>query len=418
MKKMTPPFCSTLFAAAIILLLAAILFSGCIGSDEPRKIPAEISDVWIYDSNVGIDGLPLPDDQVYLTGQFGLINIPKEYYPNTLDVAVRQEGNVIHVTADLKKNRSLFSLFDDGITSGFMISLGKRTDFEDGEEYTIIINNGTAPIKPVTFRYDGSFLITYNQAPIEAIKIQQNGTQIEATAEITKSYILPQMIDEANITFRQSEDFKETSIYIPINDVNSAPTYMIHRFTKTYVIGDLNELQDGSYSVQINNKEEIFEIRDGILYYNHLAEVGFIKLEADEYGIVVNYSAFVDDRSDLLMDTVCVSINLAANPTMNYSSYPTAELYIFENKLRSDNEQMPLRVEKSHSLSVANWWNRKMDDGDYRVIVNDQEATFRIEDGKVVDIQNYMISESKRQQIKIKDWVDVPTLDNESESVP
>ena len=408
MKKITLPFHSTLFAAAIILLFAAVLFSGCIDSAEPRKIPAVIGEVEVYDSIAGSANPSVGDDNVML--YFGLNSTRDGYVFNHRDVSSFRDGNVIHVSVNLTN----FYPYFDQPGSGLIMSIGKKADFTDGEEYKLIINNGTNPIETVIFRYDGDFLMTSEMAPVEAIKIQQNGTQIEAVAEIREYYIFSQMIDEENITFRQSEDFKETSIYIPINDVNNTPTYLLHRFTKTYVIGDLNELQDGSYSVQINNKEEIFEIRDGILYRNHLAEVGFIKLEADEYGISVNYSAFVGEESDFLMDTVCVSINLDTDPIMNFSSYPTAELYIFENRLRSDSEQMPLRVEKSDSLSVAELWNRKMDDGEYRVIVNDQEATFKIENGKVVDIQNYTISEDKRQQIKIKDWVDVPTLDNES----
>jgi len=386
MKKIIFSFNSILFTAAVLILLAAVLFSGCIGSDEPRKIPAELSEVKIYDSNAG-SMLPGGND-VELTLYFGLdLSKPTNGYVfNHRDVNVHQDGNVIHVTVNLT---NYYPYFFDQPGTGLIMSIGKKADYADGEEYKVIINNGTNPIETVTFRYDGDFLVTYNMAPVEAIKIRQNGTKIEAVAEISKGYIFPQMIDEENITFRQSEDFKETSIYIPINDVNSSPTYIIHRFTKTYVIGDLNDLHDGSYSVQINNKEEIFEIRNGILYYNHFAEVGFIKLEADEYGIYANYSAYVDEKSDFLMDTVCVSINLDADPFMNLSSYPTAEIYVFENVLRSDEEQMPLRVEKSHVLSVAGLWNRNMDDGEYRVIVNNQEASFRIEHGKVIEIQNY-----------------------------
>ena len=411
MQKIAHPFHPALFAAVIILLLAAVLFSGCIDSAEPRKIPAVISEVEIYDGSAGSPIPTVGDDNVML--YFGLNSLRDGYVFNSRDVSSFRDGNVIHVSVNLTN----FYPYFDQPGSGLIMSIGKKADFMDGEEYKLIINNGTNPIETVTFRYDGDFLITSEMAPVEAIKIQQNGTQIEAVAEIREYYIFSQRIDEENITFRQSEDFKETSIYIPIIDVNSTPTYLIHRFTKTYVIGDLNELQDGSYSVQINNKEEIFEIRDGILYSNHFAEVGFIKLEADKYGISVNYSAFVGAESDFLMDTVCVSINLDADPIMNLSSYPTAELYIFENRLRSDEEQMPLRVEKSHSLSVAEFWNRKMDDGEYRVIVNNQEASFKIADGQVVEIRNYTMPEDKRLQIKIKDWVDVPTLDDENTSV-
>ena len=385
MRKINFSFRHAVSIASVFLLLAAVLFSGCIGSDEPRKIPAEIGEVRVYDSNV-VAMLPGGDDGE-LTLYFGLdLSKPTNGYVfNHRDVNVRHDGNVIHVTVNLTNYYPYF----DQPGYGLIMSVGKKADYTDGEEYKVIINNGTNPIETVTFRYEGDFLVTYNMAPVEAIKIRQNGTKIEAVAEISKGYIFPQMIDEENITFRQSEDFKETSIYVPINDVNSSPTYIIHRFTKTYVIGDLNDLQDGSYSVQINNKDEIFEIRNGILYYNHFAEVGFIKLEADEYGVYVNYSAYVDEKSDFLMDTVCVSINLDADPFLNLSSYPTAEIYVFENRLRSDGEQMPSRVEKSHSLSVAGMWNRKMDDGVYRVIVNDKEAFFRIADGKVVEIQNY-----------------------------
>jgi len=411
MRKIALPFHPALFVAVVILLLAAVLFSGCIDSTEPRKIPAEIGEVEIYDGSAGSPIPSVGSDHVML--YFGLNSSRDGYVFNSRDVSSFRDGNVIHVSVNLTN----FYPYFDQPGSGLIMSIGKKADFMDGEEYKLIINNGTNPIETVTFRYDGDFLITSEMAPVEAIKIQQNGTQIEAVAEIREYYIFSQMIDEENITFRQSEDFKETSIYIPIIDVNSTPTYLIHRFTKTYVIGDLNELQDGSYSVQINNKEEIFEIRDGILYCNHFAEVGFIKLEADEYGIGVNYSAFVGEESDFLMDTVCVSINLDADPIMNFSSYPTAELYIFENRLRSDGEQMPLRVEKSHSLSVAEFWNRKMDDGEYRVIVNNQEASFKIADGHVVEIRNYTMPEDKRLQIKIKDWVDVPTLDYENTSV-
>jgi len=259
-----------IFITTVFLLLATVLFSGCIGADNdnPEKIPAEISDVWILDSNDSRANRPiLPDDQIYLFGHFSFKYVPDGYDYDYHDVDVWQDGNVIHVTVNLRKES------DGMIPSGFRLNLGKRTEFADGVEYKIVINNGTDPIKPVTFRYDGDFLITYSPASVDKILIQQNGTQIEAVAEITNGYINPQMIDEENMTFRQSADFKETVVYIPIHEVNSESLHTIQVFTKQFVIGDLTYLSDGIYNIQINHKEVTFEICDGILYYT-FEEVG------------------------------------------------------------------------------------------------------------------------------------------------
>ncbi|MDY0266189.1 MAG: hypothetical protein RBQ94_00835 [Methanimicrococcus sp.] len=362
----------------LALLLIVVLLSGCIFPSGPaNKNPAKIGEVYIYDGNESV------------TLYFGLdLSEPSStpgYVFEGYAVKTHREGNTIHVTANLT-NRYSYWLGGGQPGSGLVMSLGNKEDFKDGSEYKVWINNGTHPIDTTFFKYDGDFLIVNKMAPVEAIRIVQEGNDILAIAEIMARDPNPQRIDEQNKTFLQSDDLKKTEATVRVYSVNETPTGPLHRFTEIYTIGNKSEMDDGMYTVRVNNKNVNFEIKDGILYSIHPARVVSLQIIEDDFGFSGYYEVLMDENTDIWMtDSTFSHISGTAGTSREY------EMYIPELKMRADHESFSNYVLKSHEISIVE--KREIEDGVYYFIVNDNEAFFEIVNGQVVHVTNYTISE-------------------------
>ncbi|MDV0445295.1 hypothetical protein MmiAt1_08630 [Methanimicrococcus sp. At1] len=201
--------------------------------------------MWLY---FGLD-LSEPDNSGFV------------FDPN--NVTVRSENDTIFVTVNRTSHTPFLERLRDGPPGwGMLRPIGKVKDYNDGSEYRVIINEGKNLHETVVFRYDGSFLAASRTAPVNNVKIESNGSEIYAAAEIWTENPLFETVDEQNVTVLKNDSNNTWTVYIPFCSSDETG-HSAQNLTYSVFIGNSETLEDGRYSVMINGKEAEFDIIGG-----------------------------------------------------------------------------------------------------------------------------------------------------------
>ncbi|WNY26130.1 hypothetical protein [Methanolapillus millepedarum] len=110
---------------------------------------------------------------------------------------------------------------------------------------------------------DNSTKVTYQPAEIESVKVIQDNGTIYAITNVTINGGC-QSLDEQNITAPtpgSKPENNEFDIYIPVKVQGETCTAIISWKEKDFELGKVFDLPDGDYTVKVNDKTAMFNIK-------------------------------------------------------------------------------------------------------------------------------------------------------------
>lgn len=235
--------------AVLIVSVLIIGLSGCLGNDNNnnggigRTEPADIRSITIQTN--GSDVIALIVTELDLDESLDRANITVKQSENTIRIYVP----AIEPSAGGGSNIA-------------EVKIGNISQFDSGVDYTVIVNNEVDRDEIAKFRFENKTLITFKKAPVRGVTFEAAGNEIIAVAEIP-NVGRNDAVDEQNMTIRGFDHENEMDIYVPLRiQADSAEkTNLSARIS----IASLNQLRDGGYSVEINDYDAYFVIRNGAL---------------------------------------------------------------------------------------------------------------------------------------------------------
>lgn len=246
----------TIFLALSVVAVAvlAVSFSGCLatGDDKPVIIdnPASIQSITYY--------TPVDSDKV--TAEI-LVQIQGTHSQSVdkENITVTVSGNNIFVNVPVV-NSSPVNTMDLGYEA---VEVVLGNGFKDGE-YNVIVNTGTDKEVTSVISFENGELSYYKPGSIGDVVIGTDGSNITVDVNVVLGGSA-ETIDKDNITV--SDEFKdgELEICIPVKVTGSFTTLNLIFAQESFVIGQLDQFEDGTYFVTVNGVTAGFTIEDGKL---------------------------------------------------------------------------------------------------------------------------------------------------------
>jgi len=249
-----------------IMLMTAVLavgLSGCLGSadnNHPVKVNSSAipsGNVWMERDEADIRSVDIliKDDEVIarITTELG-----RDESLDLRGIKVRQFRNTVSVSVpSVEPTHTQGNQIVD-------VKLGSVRSFSTGKEYTIVVNGEHEKRENMFFKIDDGTLMTVKPASVHSIKIEENEGKVIAVAEISVPDKTACIVDGKNITLRHVYD-KEFDVYVPIT-VQGEPQANAEDFIyHEIIIGNLSQLPNGRYEIDLNNRETSFIIQNGQL---------------------------------------------------------------------------------------------------------------------------------------------------------
>ena len=240
----------------LAVAVLAVGFSGCLGSSNNDSIviesidkPAAIQTVTIY--SIGDDVMAHIIVQIHGT------------YSQSLDkdnVTTTVIGNNIYVNIPVVDS-SAMNTRDFGYEA-ITVVLGKKGQFQDGD-YKIIVNGNTDRTFTSNFKFIGGDLHFYRAAVIENVFVHVVDGKVIVNSAVALAGSA-ETVDEANITVVGTGTLLNNYIGINIpTQVKDGITTMDIRWKNIATeIGQLDDLDDGTYMVTVNGVVLTFTIQN------------------------------------------------------------------------------------------------------------------------------------------------------------
>lgn len=242
----------------VALAVLAVSFSGCLasGDDEPAVIdhPAVIQSVIYYTLPVNGDNITA-DILVQIQGT----------YSQSIDhdnITVTVIGDKIYVNVPVI-NDGVINTMDLGYET-VSVNLGTKDELKDGT-YTVIVNYGTDREFTSPLKIENGELYYYKPGTVNDIIVEADGNNVTVHAVIVLAGSA-ETVDTENIT--ASGKFDENGryeIYIPTQVKDGITTLNLIYAPESFIIGQLNEMADGTYTVSVNGVETAFAVENGQL---------------------------------------------------------------------------------------------------------------------------------------------------------
>lgn len=235
----------------ILMLIAAVLtvsFSGCLGNDD-NNFKTEEADVRSVTLSVENDNVTA----------FIVTELDIDESLDTANITVNQSGNTIRIYVPA------VSPLSAGLENKVDVNIGKVNQFNNGQDFTVIVNNEFDRNEKAIFRIENDTFVTFGEAVVRSVSFKLVGTDVVAVAEFSVTDEKNVTVDTQNITVKGFDNDNEMDIYLPLiikgNTTAGQPAVIQEEIT----VGPLSQFKDGRYSVDINDRENSFVIRDGVL---------------------------------------------------------------------------------------------------------------------------------------------------------
>lgn len=249
MKK-TTLLALSVFAVAVL----AVSFSGCLSSadDTPEVIenPAFIQ-------SISYTTLPVSDNNVTA----GILVQIQGTHSQSVDqdnITVTLIGDKIYVNVPVV-NSGAVNTKDLGYEN-INVVLGTKDQFKDGE-YTVIVNSGTGNEFTSDIKFEDGQLYYYKPGTVGDITIGADGNDITVDVSVILGGSA-ETIDKENITTSGKFEDGVYDIYIPTQIKDGMTTLNLIYAQESFVVGQLDQLEDGTYKVSVNGVEVTFTIED------------------------------------------------------------------------------------------------------------------------------------------------------------
>ncbi|MDR2944758.1 MAG: hypothetical protein LBU81_06760 [Methanosarcinales archaeon] len=244
----------TIYAILAVFILAAGL-SGCLGNNGGNPNDAG-------NQNYDRDEADIRSVTITVNGSDVIATIVTDLdFDEQLDTAnikVSKIGNVIRA--------ALYSIEPAAVsgTDTVDVKVGAVNELNDGSDYTFIINDENDRDERIVFRFENNALVVFKRAFVQNVTFEANGSELYAVAEITRAGA-GDAVDTQNITQTRFDNENEMDIYIPLKIISAAGTNN-ETLSARISLGPQNQLLDGRYSVEINDREAYFTIMNGVLF--------------------------------------------------------------------------------------------------------------------------------------------------------
>ncbi len=237
----------TMIYSLLAVFILAASFSGCLGNGNSNNYERDRADIRsVALTTNGTDVIASVVTELDFNEKL-----------DTANITVNKTGTTVHV--------SIYSLepVNDTGSNTVDVKIGKVSDFTDGTDYTLIINNENDRDERVIFRFENNSLVTLKKAFVSNVTFEADGNEIYAVAQITRAGA-GDTVDEQNITKTQFDNENEMDVYVPMKVISNS-TSGNETLTARISVGQLNQLNDGRYAVEVNDREAYFTIRNGSL---------------------------------------------------------------------------------------------------------------------------------------------------------
>lgn len=229
--------------AAFILTAA---FSGCIGNDSK---PIERDQADIQSVTVKVNGSDVVATIV--------TELDHDERLDTDNIKVNTIGNTFLITVLTIENSA-----DTG-SNIVDVKLGSVSNLNDGTDYSVIANGENDNGEGTRFRFESGTLVTFEEAFVSSVTFETDGKNIVAVVEIP-NVDNGTVVDEQNITKTRFDHENEMNVFIPLKITAGTATDKVTLYTRV-VVGQTDQLSNGRYSVEINDRDAYFTIQNGTL---------------------------------------------------------------------------------------------------------------------------------------------------------
>ncbi|WNY27897.1 hypothetical protein MmiEs2_00760 [Methanimicrococcus stummii] len=241
--------------SVLAIAVLAVSFSGCLGSGDDKPVtidnPATIQAITYYT-------LPVDDNEVKAEI---LVQI-QGTHSQSVDkdnITVTIIGDKVYVNVPVV-NSSPVNTKDLGFEAVEVV-LGTKDQFKDGE-YTVIVNGGTDKEYTSVIKFESGELYYFTAGNIGDIVIGNDGNNITVDVSVVLGGSA-ETLDKENITTSGKFDKDgKYEIYIPTQIKDGITTLNLIYVQESFVIGQLDSLEDGTYTVIVNGAEIPFTIEN------------------------------------------------------------------------------------------------------------------------------------------------------------
>ncbi len=245
--------------AVLAVAFLAVAASGCLGSDdkEPEKnvTAAPAQSVIIYTDGDNV----MAQMTVMIMGTHSQ-SIDKD------NITVNINGTKVDVFVPAVTTSDV-NTKDIGYEDVTVV-LGKKSDFKAGTAYTVTVGGKTDSMKQYGFDIVDGTLYSYRPANIDNVTVSADGNNITATVVIAIGGG-SNSIDKENITAATGYNTdNEFDIYIPLKTRDGPSTMEMKWGEEKFTVGQLDNMKDGTYTVNVNGYMVSFTIESGKLTVN------------------------------------------------------------------------------------------------------------------------------------------------------
>ncbi|WP_316557387.1 hypothetical protein [Methanimicrococcus hongohii] len=236
----------------LFMVLAAFTltaaFSGCLGNGNDNHIDRDEADIRSVT-------LTTNGSEVIATV---VTELDFDEKIDTANVTVRKVSDTIFITI-----LSFEHITDTGSNSNIVeVKLGNISEFNDGNTYSLVVNNENDRDDRLEFKFENNTLLVFKEAFVRSVTFETDGNNLIAVAEIS-GIGANDSVDEENITKTRFDLENEMDIYVPLRTEPDTPGN--ETVYERIVIGQLDQLSDGRYFVEINDRDGYFTIQSGAL---------------------------------------------------------------------------------------------------------------------------------------------------------
>ncbi|WNY24196.1 hypothetical protein MmiHf6_15260 [Methanimicrococcus hongohii] len=243
-----------LFFWMVLILVFAAAFSGCLTDGENPGIEGEMISGNPFTSEVFTI-----DDDIYAAAAI-ILTDPSNQTVLEENITVEHNGNMIYIDIPIWQTRASAGEEEYEIYRA-NISIGKKSDYDNKGNFSVSVN-GQDENETRRFSVENETLYVYGAASIKSGQFELDGDEIIFRAG-TIYFNSAEHLDYDGMI--QSDGFDSENnyfIYLPAKTADYGRSVNDREGHAEFVVGNQKELEDGKYTVSINDYELTFEIQN------------------------------------------------------------------------------------------------------------------------------------------------------------